>query len=106
MFVGLLTTLLLYRSGYCVVKYISLELKISKLKDLYYDSLYESQIGWHEAKDDPTPFVSYLLSIIEMAYDDFENRVELVSKKLSAYEAVKNVLNIPPLISLRYCKNN
>jgi Fic family protein len=90
----LLTTLLLYRSGYCVVKYISLELKISKLKDLYYDSLYESQIGWHEAKDDPTPFVSYLLSIIEMAYDDFENRVELVSKKLSAYEAVKNVLNM------------
>ena len=41
----LLTTLLLYQSGYYVPKYISLELKISKLKDLYYDSLYESQIG-------------------------------------------------------------
>ncbi|HHT66656.1 MAG TPA: Fic family protein [Erysipelotrichaceae bacterium] len=90
----LLTTLLLYRSGYYVGKYISLELKISKLKDLYYDSLYASQIGWHEGKDDPTPFVSYLLSIIEMAYDDFENRVEIVSKKLSAYEAVKNALDV------------
>lgn len=90
----LLTTLLLYRSGYYVGKYISLELKISKLKDLYYDSLHTSQIGWHEGKDDPTPFVSYLLSIIEMAYDDFENRVEIVSKKLSAYEAVKNALDV------------
>ncbi|MCR4660932.1 MAG: Fic family protein, partial [Clostridia bacterium] len=90
----LLTTLLLYRSGYYVGKYISLELKISKLKDLYYDSLYNSQIGWHEGKDDPTPFVSYLLSIIEMAYDDFEKRVEIVSKKLSAYDAVKNAIDM------------
>ena len=44
----LLTTLLLYRSGYCVGKYISLEAKIAKNKDLYYDALYDSQIGWHE----------------------------------------------------------
>ncbi len=90
----LLTTLLLYRSGYFVGKYISLELKISKLKDLYYDALYESQIKWHEGKDDPTPFISYMLSIIEMAYDDFEQRVEIVSKKLSAYDAVKKVLDM------------
>ena len=90
----LLTTLLLYRSGYYVGKYISLELKISKLKDLYYDSLYDSQIGWHEENDDPTPFVSYLLGIISMAYDDFEKRVEMVTKKLSAYETVKKALDM------------
>ena len=90
----LLTTLLLYRSGYYVGKYISLELKISKLKDLYYDALYDSQIGWHEEKDDSTPFVSYLLGIISMAYDDFENRVEMVTKKLSAYDAVKKALDM------------
>lgn len=89
----LLTTLLLYRAGYFVGKYISLELQISKLKDLYYDSLYDSQIGWHEEKDDPTPFVSYLLGIIDIAYNNFEQRVEIVSKKLSAYEAVEKVLN-------------
>ena len=44
----LLTTLLLYRSGYYVGKYVSLEAKIAKNKDLYYDALYDSQIGWHE----------------------------------------------------------
>ena len=90
----LLTTLLLYREGYFVGKYISLELKVSKLKDLYYDSLYDSQLGWHEENDDPTPFISYVLSIIEMAYDDFEQRIEMVSKKLSAYETVQKVLDM------------
>jgi len=35
----LLTTLLLYRSGFYVGKYISLEAKISKNKDLYYSAL-------------------------------------------------------------------
>ena len=89
----LLTTLLLYRAGYFVGKYISLELKISMLKDLYYDSLYDSQIGWHEENDDPTPFVKYLLSIIEMAYADFEKRIEIVSKNISAYDAVKKIVD-------------
>ncbi|MGP1413956.1 MAG: Fic family protein [Bacillales bacterium] len=90
----LLTTLLLYRSGYYVGKYISLELKISELKDLYYDSLYESQIGWHEENDNPAPFVNYILSIISMAYDDFENKVEVVTKKLSAYDTVKKAIDM------------
>ena len=88
----LLTTLLLYRSGYYVGKYISLEAKISKIKDLYYDALFESQKGWHEGSDDPTPFVNYLLSIIEMAYEDFEDRVKLIFKKASAYELVDNAI--------------
>ena len=44
----LLTTLLLYRSGFYVGKYISLEAKIAKDKDLYYDALSRSQDGWHE----------------------------------------------------------
>lgn len=90
----LLTTLLLYRSGYYIGKYISLELKISKLKDLYYDALYDSQIGWHEESDDPTPFISYLLSIISIAYNDFENKIEMVTKKLSAYDTIQKALNM------------
>ena len=88
----LLTTLLLYRSGYYVGKYISLEAKIFKIKDLYYDALFESQKRWYEGVDDPTPFVNYLLSIIEMAYEDFEDRVKLISKKASAYELVDNAI--------------
>lgn len=89
----LLTTLLLYRSGYYVGKYISLEAKIAKNKDLYYDALYDSQIGWHENEDDATPFIKYLLSTIISAYNDFEERVELVSDKKSSIEVVRMAVN-------------
>ena len=89
----LLTTLLLYRSGYLVGKYISLEAKIAKNKDLYYDALSESQEGWHEGKDDPTVFIKYLLSTIISAYRDFEERVEIFGEsKLSALDIVKRAV--------------
>lgn len=88
----LLTTLLLYRAGYYVGKYISLEAKIAKIKDLYYDALSESQDGWHEGKDDSTPFIQFLLSTIDMAYIDFEDRLSIIQKKLSANEQVTEVI--------------
>lgn len=75
----LLTTLLLYRAGYEVGKYISLEAKIAKNKGAYYDALELSQTGWHEEKDDPTPFIKYLLGTIISAYRDFEDRIEIIS---------------------------
>lgn len=85
----LLTTLLLYRNGFYVGKYISLENKIAKNKDLYYDALHESQIGWHEGKNDPVPFIKYLLGTILAAYRDFENRFALVEIKRSALDTVR-----------------
>lgn len=75
----LLTTLLLYRAGYEVGKYISLEAKISKNKGAYYDALELSQGGWHEEQDDPTPFIKYLLGTIISAYRDFEDRMEILA---------------------------
>ena len=85
----LLTMLLLYRSGFYVGKYISLEAKIAKNKDLYYDALSASQEGWHEGKDDPVPFIKYLLGTILAAYRDFEDRFSLVETKLPAIETVR-----------------
>lgn len=85
----LLTTLLLYRSGFYVGKYVSLEAKIAKNKDLYYDALCQAQIGWHEGKEDKVPFIKYLLGIILAAYKDFEERFELVEEKLPALEVVR-----------------
>ncbi len=85
----LLTTLLLYRNRFYVGRYISLEAKIAKNKDLYYDALYESQIGWHEGKDDPVPFIKYLLGTILSAYRDFEDRFSLVETKRSALDTVR-----------------
>ena len=85
----LLTTLLLYRSGFYVGKYISLEAKIADHKDLYYDALYASQSGWHEGNDDPVPFIKYLLGTIISAYRDFEDRFALVEVKRPALEIVR-----------------
>lgn len=85
----LLTTLLLYRCGFYVGKYISLEAKIAKNKDLYYESLAASQYGWHEGKDDPVPFIKYLLGTILSAYKDFEDRYSLVEIKRSALDMVR-----------------
>ena len=85
----LLTTLLLYRAGYVVGKYVSLEKKIAELKDLYYDSLNMSQNGWHEGEDDPTPFIKYILKTIIAAYKDFEERIEIIDIKEPAIEQVR-----------------
>ena len=85
----LLTTLLLYRNGFYVGKYISLEAKIAKNKDLYYEALYASQEGWHEGTDNPVPFIKYLLGTVLAAYKDFEDRFALVETKRSALETVR-----------------
>lgn len=88
----LLTTLLLYRCGYFVGRYISLEAKIAKSKDLYYDALSAAQVGWHEGKDDPGAFVKYILGTVISTYRDFEDKMELASEKLSALEMVRKVV--------------
>ena len=85
----LLTTLLLYRSGFYVGKYVSLEAKIAKNKDLYYNALGQAQIGWHEGAEDAVPFIKYLLGTILAAYKDFEDRFALVETKLPALETVR-----------------
>ena len=85
----LLTTLLLYRNGFYVGKYISLEAKIAKNKDLYYDALGRAQIGWHEGKEDVVPFIKYLLGTVLAAYRDFADRFALVEVKLPALETVR-----------------
>lgn len=85
----LLTTLLLYRNGFYVGKYISLEAKIAQNKDLYYHALAESQTGWHEGTENALPFIKYILGTILAAYKDFEDRVSLVETKLSALEMVR-----------------
>lgn len=88
----LLTTLLLYRSGFYVGKYISLEAKIAGSKNLYYDALGASQQGWHEGTEDAVPFIKYLLGTILSAYRDFEDRFTIVEEKLPAVDMVRKAV--------------
>lgn len=85
----LLTSLLLYRCGFYVGRYISLEAKIAKNKDLYYSALREFQTGWHEGTEDAVPFIKYILGTVLAAYKDFEDRFALVEIKRTALETVR-----------------
>lgn len=88
----LLTLLLLYRSGYLVGRYISIEKAIADTKEDYYDALYASDQGWLEGKHNPMPFIKYMLGIILSCYRDFENRItiaEAAGDKSTAYDIVK-----------------
>ena len=85
----LLTALLLYREHFYVGRYISLEARIAKSKEQYYSTLRQSQEGWHEGRDDPLPFIKYLLGTILDAYRDFADRMELVGSKKSALQTVR-----------------
>ena len=90
----LLTTLLLYRCGFYVGKYISLEAKIAKNKILYYASLNDSQYNWHDGNDNKVSFIKYTLGTILSAYKDFEERFNLIETKKSALEIVKEATYI------------
>ncbi len=90
----ILTTLLLYKNGYVVGKYISLEKKINDNKDGYYDALKLSSLNWHNNSNDDSHFTKYILGIILSAYRDFEERLEIISDKKNAQEMVKSAFDI------------
>lgn len=88
----LLTLLLLYKNGYSVGKYVSIEKQIEKTKDRYYDTLEQADAGWYEENNDPTPFIRYMLQVILSCYIEFEDRVGLMTasgEKSTAYDIVK-----------------
>lgn len=90
----LLTLLLLYKAGYIVGKYISIEMLIEKTKDTYYEALQASSNNWYEGKNTYEPFVKYYLGILIKAYDEFENRVDYLKyRKMSKPDRIKEVFD-------------
>ena len=89
----LLTLLLLYRSGYIVGKYISIEKVIEQSKETYYETLQQSSAGWHENQNDYAPFVRYMLGVIVAAYRDFSSRVQvLVTSGMSKPDRIREII--------------
>ncbi|HEX5853290.1 MAG TPA: Fic family protein [Solirubrobacteraceae bacterium] len=71
----LVTTHELLAQGYGVARYVSIEQRIFDSKNSYYASLYESQQGWHGGEHSIWPWTSYLVRILDDAYQDFERRI-------------------------------
>lgn len=88
----ILTLLALYRSGYFVGQYVSIEKAIADTKEAYYDALQKADKGWHEENNDPEPFVKYMLGVILSCYREFEKRLTVVREagaKRTSYDIVK-----------------
>ena len=79
----LLTLLLLYKFGYDVGKYISIEKIIEETKSKYYDALQLSSVGWIDDNNNSTEFIKYMLSVILKAYRDYETRANILLEKSS-----------------------
>ncbi len=93
----LLTLLLLYRAGFIVGKYISIEMLIEKSKESYYEALQKSSQSWHENENDYLPFVKYMLGVVVKAYSEFEDRVEhLRHRKMSKVARITALINRTP----------
>lgn len=89
----LLTLLLLYRAGYTVGRYISLEKLIEQSKETYYEALQQSSRGWHEGANDYAPFVRYMLGVVVAACREFSARVQvLITSGYSKPERVREVI--------------
>ena len=88
----LLTLLLLYRAGYNVGKYISIEKLIERTKGAYYDELQESSSNWHEEENDYIPFVTYQLGVILAAYREFSDRVKVVAESTRKPNRVRDLI--------------
>ena len=89
----LLTLLLLYRAGYIVGKYISIEKLIETTKESYYECLQLGSLEWHENKNDYEPFVQYMLGVVLAAYREFSSRVELLTTSgMSKPDRVRKII--------------
>ena len=88
----LLTLLLLYKNGFFVGKYISLEMIIEDTKDLYYEELHASSKNWHSGTNDELPFIKYMLSVIYKAYSECDKRFKIIGEKsLTSTERVMKI---------------
>ena len=96
----LLTLLLLYKAGYMVGKYISIEKIIEDTKDSYYDVLGKSSLKWHSNENNYSYFVEYYLGIILNAYKEFDSRISIIkTKKVTSYDRIIDIFkdNIIPI---------
>ena len=89
----ILTLLLLYKSGYIVGKYISIEKIVENTKESYYDTLKQSSIDWYTNNNNYEFFIEYYLGIILSAYKEFSNRLEYITnKKMTVKERTETII--------------
>ncbi len=103
----LLTLLLLYKGGFNVTKYVSLEAQINEDKYYYYEALAESSENWHDNNNSYYPFMKNYLSTLYKCYKELDTRFSSVNgKKLKKNERIEmTVLNsVLPITKVEICE--
>lgn len=85
----LLTLLLMYRNGYDVGKYVSIEKEIETSKETYYEVLAASSSGWQNGENDYVAFVTYMLGIVIACYRELDSRFSVVALPAGNEEAIR-----------------
>ena len=89
----LLTLLLLYKEGYDIGKYISLENQINNYKERYYEVLQRCQNQWHESKNTYYPFIEFMFQILYQCYKEINKRFIITkSGKAKKSERIETVV--------------
>lgn len=103
----LLSLLLLYRAGYEVGRYVSLERVIEESRETFYESLQASSQGWHEGRHDLQPWLEYFLGVVLAAYGEFERRAgDLEAPRGAKTQLVLAAIRrLPPEFRLRDLEN-
>jgi Fic family protein len=85
----LLTLFLLYRAGYGVGRYVSLEQVIEETRESYYDALLASSQGWHESRHSLLPWWEYFLGVAVLtAYRRLDERLSGITSRRGAKQAM------------------
>lgn len=88
----LLMLLLLYQNGYLVGKYISLEGKIERTKQTYYEVLQNSSAGWAARENDYLPFVTYFLGIVLSCYRELDEKLSTINASIGNEGLIRDCL--------------
>ena len=102
----LLSLLLLYKAGFDVGMYVSFEEQINNYKELYYESLDQSSVGWDDNTNDYAPFLKNFLSTLYMCYKELDKRFAIYhSGKVSKTERIEATIlsSLTPMSKAAIC---
>lgn len=88
----LLMLLLLYQNGYLIGKYSSLEGKIERTKQTYYEVLQNSSAGWATRENDYLPFVTYFLGIVLSCYRELDEKLSTINASIGNEGLIRDCL--------------
>jgi Fic family protein len=95
----LLTTLLFYKAGFTVARYVGVERLVEDTKASYYESLRASSERWHDGQHSLVPWWEYFLGITLAAYEQLDQKLSGGALPSKADRVKLAIQVLPPVFS-------